>query len=236
VSGKENIADSSPDVDMRLQELKDKNASGTFTDADALEAHSLLEDRGVLGESSFGKSATTQTTLLEEAKKYKTADEFKDSLLQHGTNADIVNGKLTLKGKNGSWDSGGIFLTDEKQFADVFGKNNFKAFVGGLDILDLTDESGIAQVRKLIGTKYKSFDDEMLDFSQQDFDSIFPSGKADFATIGQYGDFFESLKKDGLKFKEFGGGVEANTFQLYKEEIPIFTDKELTDIWKQANQ
>jgi len=55
---------------MRLQELKDKNASGTFTDADALEAHSLLEDRGALGESSFDKSATTQTTLLEGAKEY----------------------------------------------------------------------------------------------------------------------------------------------------------------------
>lgn len=71
------------EVDQRIAELQEKNFSGTFTDKDALEAEELMANKGVFVDMDSPKAegATPQTTaLLEEARKYKSAEEFVESV------------------------------------------------------------------------------------------------------------------------------------------------------------
>jgi len=244
VSGKENIADSSPDVDMRLQQLKDKNASGTFTDADALEAHSLLEDRGALGESSFGKSATTQTTLLEEAKKFKTADEFvrkprgNEDTLYHYTNANVGD---TLKPRPNvelaemNYLGDGVYVTNQKNGYE--GKNELMAFPSkDLDILDLTtavaEEKFLEQISKEIGTPVARSGGGLYDDLRLMASNIGENHQRVKDAVSKV-----SKGKDGIKANFAQYTNDDNFYELVlNEKVDVKTKAQLTDIWKQANQ
>lgn len=71
-NGRQMIDDSGFEIDAQIEELKQRNASGTFTDADAIEARRLLEQRGI----TFDEV----TNPLAGAKDY----------LYHGTNEAVL--------------------------------------------------------------------------------------------------------------------------------------------------
>jgi len=229
VSGKENIADSSPDVDMRLQELKDKNSSGTFTDADALEAHSLLEDRGVLSESSFDKSATTQTTLLEEAKEGDGA-KASGQMIRMAKEApfrasDFEN---TMSGQRFFHSSASDF--DEFD-TSKFGKTHHKDFGEGIS---LAKDEKLAQSYKrsaIEGTDSKGFVKEFyIDPAAKSSDYYKTTPRDTSPGLGN------KLRKEGYDvlyvYDELGDVEEV----LVMNPKVIYSPAQLTDIWKQANQ
>lgn len=204
----------------------------------------------------FIKTGVSQADdLLQEAKKYKSAEEFVnakttrdgygDDFLVHATNDEIKNGVMKFGGgdntKKGG-QSGGLFFTNKEQFADVFGKNKYYADKSLKNkVLDLSSTFEWNKIKNQIGKKYKTYEGDLATFTKQDYDMIFPNGKnPDFATIAQYGDFFEDvvpkLGYDGIAFPEYAGGVTGKTYQFYKDNIPVYTKSQLTDIWNKANK
>lgn len=89
------------EVDQRIAELQEKNFSGTFTDKDALEAEELMANKGVFVDmdSPKAKGATPQTTaLLEEARKYKSAEELKTSPIYKNFTQDVIGDSKVGRG------------------------------------------------------------------------------------------------------------------------------------------
>jgi len=178
--------------------------------------------------------------LAQEARKFKTAEEFveKGDFLFHGSSADIKSGKLAFgEGdirKGGQ--SGGLFITDTKQSAQTFGRELFRVDPSiKRTVVDLTTPEGRQVIKNQIGKTYKNFDGEVVKFTADDFNSIFPAGKADFATVAQQSEFFEDiipkLNKRGIAFKEFAGGKVGKTYQILEGDIPVLTKSQLTDIF-----
>ena len=75
----------------------------------------------------------------------------------------------------------------------------------------------------------------MIEFTKQDFDFMFPDGKADYATISNNIDLLEEIAKQegksGVMFKEYASGEWGNTFQMFDETIPVKTKSQLKNIW-----
>jgi len=192
------------------------------------------------------KKESVVEPLEQEAKKYKTAEEFiKAQSLYHGTPAKLEGNKLSFgKGdiKKGG-QSGGLFLTDNQNIAKTF------AFGGDVyqatpeikkQVIDLTKKEGIDKFRDFIGKSYKDFDGELIKFDKQSFDSMFPNGKADFATVAQFPELVELVVKNnklkGIAFNEYAGGEIGKTYQILSGDIPVYTKSQLTDIWNKANK
>jgi hypothetical protein len=158
--------------------------------------------------------------------------------LYHGTSAEIQGGKLSFgKGeirKGGQ--SGGLFLSDTPESAQVFGKTVYQASPEiKTQVIDLTKPSGIKQIENFIGKSYKTFDGETIKFTRQDFDSMFPQGKADFASVSQFPEVIEKIVSDaklrGIAFSEYAGGKIGKTYQILKGDIPIKTRSQLKAEW-----
>ena len=191
-------------------------------------------------------SKPVEDTLIREAKKYKSADEFiKKQSLYHGTPAKLEGNKLSF-GKGGikkGGQSGGLFLTDNQNSAKTF------AFGGDVyqatpeikkQVIDLTKKEGIDKFRDFIGKSYKDFDGELIKFDKQSFDLMFPNGKADFATVAQFPELVELVVKNnklrGIAFNEYAGGEIGKTYQILSGDIPVYTKSQLTEIWNKANK
>lgn len=185
-------------------------------------------------------------SLAEEAKKYKSADEFvKAQSLYHGTPAKLEGNKLSFgKGdiKKGG-QSGGLFLTDNPNSAKTF------AFGGDVyqatpeiknQVIDLTKKEGVDKFKSFIGKSYKTMEGDIVTFDKYSFDSMFPNGKADFATVSQFPELVEKIVKDnklkGIAFNEFAGGEVGKTYQILSGDIPVYTKSQLTDIWNKAHK
>jgi hypothetical protein len=184
--------------------------------------------------------------LVQEAKKYKSADEFiKAQSLYHGTPAKLEGNKLSFgKGdiKKGG-QSGGLFLTDNSNSAKTF------AFGGEIyqatpsiknQVIDLTKKEGINKFKEFIGKSYKTMDGDMVTFDKYSFDNMFPNGKADFASISQFPELVEKIVKEnklkGIAFNEYAGGEIGKTYQILSGDIPVYTKSQLTDIWNKAQK
>ena len=181
--------------------------------------------------------------LEEEAKKYESAEEFVKAFnLFHGTPVEIEGGKLKFGAgqqlKKGGY-MGGHFLTDQEQAAQAFqfGGQIYRAS-GKIKekVFDVNKNKKV--FKDFIGKKFKNQDEEMETFTQDHYDFMFPDGQdADWSTV--YTDVVEHITKpkgfEGMKIKEYAGGVDANTYQLWQDEIPIYTKSQLTDIWNKAN-
>lgn len=171
-------------------------------------------------------SEVTEQAVGEKIKPEKQIDDF----LYHGTSADIEGGKLSFGvgeiRKGGQ--SGGLFLSDNPQSAQTFGRKVYKASPEiKKEIIDLTKSDGVKHFEKYIGKTYKTWDGEMVTFTKQDFDSMFPNGKADFASVSQYPEVVEKVVKDlglrGIAFNEYAGGVTGKTYQIIEGDVPIIT-------------
>ncbi len=182
---------------------------------------------------------------LQEAKKYKSADEFvKAQSLYHGTPAKLEGNKLSFgKGdiKKGG-QSGGLFLTDNSNSAKTF------AFGGEIyqatpsiknQVIDLTKKEGINKFKEFIGKSYKTMEGDMVTFDKYSFDNMFPNGKADFASISQFPELVEKIVKEnklkGIAFNEYAGGEIGKTYQILSGDIPVYTKSQLIDIWNKAH-
>lgn len=192
-----------------------------------------------------------ESALMNEAKKYKSAEEFVDNFtfggegspLMHGTNEKLIGNKLKVGAGNikKGGQSGGLFLTDNPDIAQVFGKDIYYADkMLKNKVLDLTNFNDRRLLNSYVGKTYKTYDGDIVKFTRQDLDNMLPNGKADFASISQYPELIEKIvKENGLKgvaFREYAGGKWGKTFQFFEDEIPVYSKSQLTDIWNKAQK
>ena len=66
---------------------------------------------------------------------------------------------------------------------------------------------------------------------------MFPQGKADWATLNT--DVVEQIAKNqgkiGVVIPEYAGGKQGMTYQIFEDNIPVKTKKQLIDIWNKAH-
>ena len=182
--------------------------------------------------------------LEQEAKKYKSAEEFVEShSLFHATPAEIEGGKLKFGAgkqlKKGGY-MGGHFLSDKEQAAQAFqfGGKMYRAS-GEIKNKVYDVNKNKKTFKNFIGKKFKNQDGEMETFTQNHYDFMFPDGQdADWATVeaSLVEHIAKKMGKIGFTIKEYAGGVDAVTYQLFEDEIPIYTKQQLTDIWNKAQE
>jgi len=133
----------------------------------------------------------------------------------HGGPGELRDGKLVRGGKDGG-DSGAIFTTADRKFADEFAAHHdggkvYKVDLGGRKILDLTEDDAREAVRARIGSEYEDVDGEMVTFTKQDFEYLFPDGKAaDWATFPNYQGLFAQMGFDGVRgFENTDKGIKS---------------------------
>jgi hypothetical protein len=188
------------------------------------------------------KPPVGEIPIIEQAKKYKSADDFINSYdLYHGTPNKIKGGALTFGAgdqlKKGGY-MGGHFLTNEPDIAKgfSFGGEVYQAS-GDLknQVLDVNANKKIFE--DFIGKNYVS-DGEKIPFTKQDFDYMFPGGKADWSTINT--DLVQQLAekqgKIGVAIPEYANNKQGTTYQLFKDKIPVYTKSQLVDIYNQAHK
>ncbi|MBP6949290.1 MAG: hypothetical protein KBB50_04465, partial [Candidatus Pacebacteria bacterium] len=236
------------DAKDTLKTLKDKNVR----ERGSISLESILPESKSVGNQGVSLAKNTTEDLVQQAKKYKSAEEFiKNTIpsygkppgnpLYHGTSANIKSGKLTFGAGDGAkkgGQSGGHFLSDSKQVSEVFAGNNGKVYIVDpsykKNILDLTQPKGVKEFENYIGNKYKTYDGESLEFTKDDFDIMFPNGKTDFASISQYPELVEQMTKrkgyTGIAFDEYAGSNTAKTYQiLHSDNIPVIEQSKISN-------
>jgi hypothetical protein len=198
-------------------------------------------------QSLKGNGAATPKTALggleQEATKYKTAEEFVNAQsLYHGTPNELEGGVLKFGAgkqlKKGGY-MGGHFLTDTPEIAENFSFGG-KVYQASGEIknkvLDVNKSKKLFQ--DFVGKKYKTADGELVEFTKQEFDYMFPDGKADWATLNT--DLAEQIAKKqgkiGVAIPEYAGGKEGMTYQIFQDNVPVYTKSQLIDIWEKANK
>jgi len=172
--------------------------------------------------------------LAQEARKYKSAEEFVKQFEYHGGAAKLEGRKLSIKFDK----SGGIFTTPNETTAETWralrsGKT-YQVYLGDRKLIDLTELKTVEKIKGLIGTKY-TVDGETVVFTKNDYDFLFPDGKADWATFSNYIPMFEKMGYEGARIRE---GFNINT-ALWKDIEPlkgIMTKSQLTDFFTQATK
>jgi hypothetical protein len=181
------------------------------------------------------------TKSIQQAKaEGKTFDDWlKNYSLYHGTPTNIKSGKLQFnvgEGIKKGGQSGGLFLSDNPNVSRVFGENIYQASSNiKKEVLDLTKVKNINKFKKEINKTYLDMDGEKIVFTEDDFNLMFPNGKADFASISQYPELVEKIVKKenlrGIAFDEYAGGEIGKTYQILEGEVPIKTKSELKSQW-----
>ena len=190
---------------------------------------------------SFVNKGVDTDPLILEAKKYKSAEEFvKAQSLYHGTPNELEGGVLKFGGgkqlKKGGY-MGGHFLTDTPEIAKnfSFGGKVYQAS-GGIKNKVFDVNANKKLVQDFIGKKYK-MDDEMVEFTKQDYEQMFPNGEADWSTVNR--EALETIAKEqgkiGIAIPEYAAGEKGTTYQIFDDNIPVYTKSQLEEIWKKAN-
>ena len=191
--------------------------------------------------SGMDKSATTQTTLLEEAKKYKTADEFikaQGEPVFHGTNQDFDDIDLSKSTRN--MFGRGFSVTTNPEFTKYYGSKT-KDFV--LSPEAKVYKSNTAEIKQNdFATASKLYEDKFGKKLQMTKyrNELHYKKDTPFSRV-----FWVSENPEVLKAKELWGDmIKSKGFDVVKEGDTINvlnpnvlkTKAQLTDIWKQANQ
>jgi len=190
------------------------------------------------------KSATTQTTLLEEAKGFDTADAFvkkprgNEDTLYHYTNADVgdtLNPRPDVELAEMNYLGDGVYVTNQKYGYE--GKNELMAFPSkDLDILDLTtdkaEEKFLKQISKEIGTPVARSGGGLYDDLRLMASNIGENHQRVKDAVSKV-----SKGKDGIKVNFAQYTNDDNFYELVlNEKVGVKTKAQLTDIWKQANK
>jgi len=157
---------------------------------------------------------TQEKDLLDEAKKFKTAEEFvkEKANLFHGTDAefeafDLNKSKAFGQSKFGHW------FTERKDFAEMFGGKVIDAFVNikNPKIISREEWDTIRQEHAKDGEWFKSWKKELI---KQGFDG---------------------LRVEGATETFAGQQVESPTIVSAFNDNQVVTKKKLKSIWQQAH-
>jgi hypothetical protein len=185
----------------------------------SIEARERTQLKRPTGISPVKKGETPKTKLLvEEAKKFKSADEFvkaQGEPVYHGTNAKFTEFDKKTIGKNrGSSLGEGFYFTKDKDFAKQHGKNVIETRVYLQNPLILNSKNDIHKIYNLFGGKEQYF-------------------KKLEENIISKKDITKELKKQG-----FDGIID----NWSKGEVVVFepnqikTKSQLKEIWDKANK
>ena len=211
---------------------------------------------------TIGKIASNDSqSLLQEAKKYKSADEFVKAVnsktLLHGGVKELKGGKLTTgMGVNG--DAGGIFFSPNTPTGEMYArsytlKGSIKNGEGAIHKVMLKPDAKIfdASNPKDIAQLSKFAQPEIIN----DITSTSRNGQMDWATGAQYFDNIKEAGFSGAKLSERPAGfklfdksgkmvdapADATSVVVFDNKhfnhLPSdLTKSQLTDIWKKANK
>lgn len=229
----EKVAKKYPETVTQIASLKDPKAiEEILFNSTGVDKNQIPAMAKVLSQTDNPKRVTNIIEGFTKVPEKKVADTTFD--LYHATNANIEGGSLSF-GKGGlkkSGQSGGHFLTDNPDVAKVFGDKVYQANSElKKQVIDLTKEDGIINFKNQIGKEYTTFEGDIITFSKEDFENMFPGGKADFASISQYPELVEKVVKEnkmrGVAFEEYAGGKVGKTYQILDGDVPVFTKEEL---------
>jgi len=190
------------------------------------------------GIPGIDKPAEIESPLIQEAKKYKSADEFVKSKsgFVHETNAPVFKEFDISKvgtGQGQDFLGRGIYLQEKGSFKiEQFGKNKIEA--------GLTPDANIFKIKNTPSGKYR---DDFVEFAVNN-------------EIGQAKGLADNRIKEGLSLDNllprdilmnnqeavnqlrkagFDGLLQDGELVIYNSKV-IKTKSQLTDIWKEANK
>jgi len=178
-------------------------------------------------------------TLIQEARKYKSAEEFvkaQGTPVYHGTGEKFDNFQLQ-NSKNLGPDA--IYFTPDKTSASYYARGENpqikEAFV---DVSGLFDYENPKDVKKLFNVLNKKTKDEIMGFETTDYVTMNKIQKdisrGDYTIIEK--DTVQQALKDagfeGFYIKDYTG---PKVFAVFNPDR-IKTKSQLTDIWEQANE
>jgi len=197
------------------------------------------------------KQANLNNTIQDEANKYETLKDFENNyeILYHGGSENIIGEKLVLGGRTPGevtkenlgkgQDYGGIFFTPEKEFAQTFshyspsGIGKVHSFaVKTNNLFDQNNPQHTEKLKNFIGKYYPNEDNEMVEFTFQMYDFVFPKlsdGKRymDWATFEP--NVLETMGFEGAKVIE-NYDYEDENDHLYS--YVLFTGGQESPHWK----
>ncbi len=226
------------DRDFRLIELKAKNASGKFTDADAIEAQNLLQDVGALDKFDAPKVKSKTDTL--DPKSYKSAEEltslnptggvFVDYTPKARMEAPLGQNMTTLaktmkkspndiitiyRGapKTQNEIVAGDFVTTNPALAETYGENVISKKVRLGDVLDDIEEPSLGEETLYRPNADKEIAGRTYDYTKSDW----------------YKNYVNYLVENTEKFPSLDVWIE-------KMKASGKTKSQLTEIWNKANK
>lgn len=155
---------------------------------------------------------TAEDTLVEKAKKYKSAEEFKKSqkIVYHGSPVPL---------KSFSNKKGGVFFTEEYADATGFAGSPDNVYEGYLNFdKPLVIEANGAKWDKL-NTKYGKSTQEVISNAKKDgYDGVI------------FKDIIDNVADDAES------GLPGTIYYAYKPKDAFLNDSQVKDIWNQANK
>src|SRR3990167_7132899 len=172
--------------------------------------------------------------LAQEAQKYKSVEEFVKQFEYHGGAKTLEGGKLSLKFDK----AGGIFTTPNETTAKTWQSLRsgelYQVYLGDKKLIDLTEPKTVEKIKGLIGTKY-IIDGEVSTFTKNDYEFLFPDGKADWATFSNYIPMFEKMGYKGARIAE-GFNINTSLWEDIKPLEKVMTKSQLTDFYNQVTK
>ena len=194
-----------------------------------------------LGLSIEDVSKKNLNNLAQEARKYKTAEEFVrgQPTLYHGTTENFDTFKLQ-GGKNLGPDA--IFVSPQKSVADYYaqgiGKNGVsqakEAYITSGKIFDYKNPKDVENLWSSLSKKTK---DEIMGFETTDYVSMdkirndIIKGRYDILEKPVVQDTIKKLGYDGFHIRDYTGGDATG---IFNPDI-LKTKSQLTDIWNKAH-
>lgn len=181
-------------------------------------------------EAGTAKSATIQDPLIQEARKYKSADEFvkaQGTPVYHGTNYEKFEPSKAVS-RDGLYGKGVYFATD-KNITKQYGSKTVEAFL---------DEGSLLKINEPLTPKQQSSLRKVMGGDEWDW-SKNPTGDFVWNRLKlTKGGPEEILKKAGIKgiqHEQFVKGGKNINYTIF-DESAIKTKSQLTDIWNKANK
>lgn len=228
---------------------KDGNPTGKFK---FNVAKAMLGFAGVSAAKKIApKLAGKGDDLIQEAKKYKSAEEF---VKAHGKPVFSGGSEITKAWSNekmGGFGSiyrgrnelgGGIYITDSPEYAKTFGSQLTESLLKpNLKLLDIRETSkviGSAELNK-IKAGFKDYNNYLKNGGEELLPTDYPNEIVDKIQNVYGGNSTDILKKagfDGIIADESRIGGQGGTVWNIFDANSLQTKSQLTDIWNQANK
>ncbi len=200
----------------------------------------------ILGSAKINDIAKPQDPLIQEAKKYETADEFVKSQTKVFHSGDLKGEIDITKGKFGNV----FFVSNKAEFAKSFGSKKAKLteFIinPNANLIDLqkVDDATFAKIKSVVDKRTRIFDSKgrtikqavgeelnFTPFSKSQVLQGIKDGKAHFAEIPDMQKVYKELGFDGMITAESPFG--AKNIGVFNKDI-LKTKSQLTDIFNKA--